>query len=311
MKGGANAFLTILFSVPRKHFAFSSSSGAKLSYIKSHLCSTIATSTISLSALLDRTASSDLLVEEVGGRQKDAADVLRKWGCSQTEINKIFYRQPALLKADCSNLESKLSLLSKFGLQSSDLVKIVHCRPRFLNCRINRFFDERLDYLQSMFESREVLLKAITRNPSLLTYDFHKIVRPIILLYEQMGVSRKDLVSMLLSRPTIIPRTKMTEEKLDYIRRTGVSKESKMYKYVVTIIGISRIETIREKVANIGKFGFSDDEVLRLIGRSPLLLTLSIDKVQRNMTFVVGTMKLPAKVVLGYPFLLLCNLKLC
>jgi len=88
-----------------------------------------------------------------------------------------------------------------------------------------------------------------------------------------------------------------------------VSKESKIYKYVVTIMGVSHIETIREKVANLEKFGFSEDEVLQLFGRSPLLMTLSLDKVQRNMTFVLGTMKLPAKLVLVYPLLLYSSLE--
>ncbi|XWS10358.1 hypothetical protein CRYUN_Cryun39dG0070400 [Craigia yunnanensis] len=84
---------------------------------------------------------------------------------------------------------------------------------------------------------------------------------------------------MLMSRPTLIPRTSFNEEKLEYIKKTGVSKGSKMYKYVVTLIGISRIETISEKVTNLEKFGFSEEKVWSLLGRSPLVSTLSVDKV--------------------------------
>ena len=147
-----------------------------------------------------------------------------------------------------------------------------------------------------------MLRKAVGRNPSLLRYDFHNSIKPVITLYEEMGVSGDDLIAMLISRPTLIPRTSFNEEKVEYIKKTGVSKGSKMYKYVVALIGISRIETIREKVANLEKFGCSEDEVWSLLGRSPLILTLSIDKVQRNMTFVVGTMKLSPKLVLQHPF---------
>ena len=67
--------------------------------------------------------------------------------------------------------------------------------------------------------------------------------------------------------------------------------KSKMYKYLVVIMGISRLETTREKVGNLEKFGFSEDEVLELLGHAPVVLTLSIDKVQRNMTYVLGIMK--------------------
>ena len=209
-------------------------------------------------------------------------------------------------KANGSVFESKLNFLSELGVRSSDLVKMINCRPRFLNCCLNRYFDARV---RTLFGSTELFLKAIVRNPSLLMYDFEKTVKPVISLYEGMGINRSDLISMLLSRPALFSRTNMSEEKLYYIRRMGVSKESKMYKYVVTIMGVSRIETICEKVANLEKFGFSEDEVLQLFGPSPLLMTLSLNKVQRNMTFVLGTMKLPAKLVLVYPLLLNSSLE--
>ncbi|KAI4333299.1 hypothetical protein L6164_018129 [Bauhinia variegata] len=73
-------------------------------------------------------------------------------------------------------------------------------------------------------------------------------------------------------------------------------------------MGVSCLGTIRAKLANFGRFGFSKDEILWLFGRSPFLMTLSIEKVQRNMTFILGTMKLEAKIILTYPFLLYVNL---
>ncbi|KAL2469137.1 uncharacterized protein Fot_50713 [Forsythia ovata] len=111
------------------------------------------------------------------------------------------------------------------GITSSDLVKIIHCHPRFLNCRINLWLNERLEYFRALFGSNEVLLKAIVRNPSLFTYDFHNKIKPVVAIYEKLGVSRRDLIPMLLSFPTLIPRSTLDNEKLDYISRTRVSKE--------------------------------------------------------------------------------------
>lgn len=250
-------------------------------------------------------------IKTVGVQKKplEPADVLRSWGCSEKDVSTIFLRRPSLRKMDANNLQSKLHILSSLGVSSSDLAKIVYCRPRFLNCRLNKNLDERIEYLQALFGSREILLKAVLRNPSLLTYDLHNSIKPVIAMYESVGLSRQDLISMLLSRPTLIPRCTLNDEKMDYIHRTGVSKVSRMYKYVVTLFSISRLETIHKKMANLEKFGFSEDEILNFFGRSPLLLTLSVDKVQRNMTFILGTMKLPASSVLRDPCLLHFNLE--
>ncbi|KAL9232778.1 hypothetical protein vseg_007847 [Gypsophila vaccaria] len=242
-------------------------------------------------------------------RSQTTEEVLRKWGCDDAQVTKVFQRYPSLRNTVATKLESNLKLLSKLGITSSDLVKMIHNRARFINCHLNQNFDERLDELRSLFGSKEILVSAIVRSPSLLVYKFQEEVQPIFALYEHMGVSRRDLISMLLLRRTLIARTTMCKEKLEYIRRTGITKESKMFKYVVTIIGVSCIATICEKIANIEKFGISEDEVLQFFGRSPLLMTLSVEKVQRNMTFVVGMMKLPASTVLRYPFLLCANLE--
>ncbi|OWM71448.1 hypothetical protein CDL15_Pgr005635 [Punica granatum] len=247
--------------------------------------------------------------EAVSITPKDSSDVLKLWGCSDDDIAELFKRQPSLRDARLARLNAKLNTLSSLGITGSDLVKVINCRPRFLGCRLNNHFDERISYFMSLFGSKEMLRKAIIRNPSFLTHDFHGRIKPAISLYEQLGLTREALIPMLLSRPTMISRTSFEPEKVEYICRTGVAPASKMYKYVVTLIGISRLGTIKEKVANLERFGLSEDEVLGLIGRSPLLLTLSVDKVQRNMTFILGTMKAPAKAVLEHPHLLFCNLE--
>ncbi|XP_058222915.1 uncharacterized protein LOC131332636 [Rhododendron vialii] len=193
----------------------------ELSWHWSTFASAAATALFPSSETLEEKVS----VERVGARPKDSKDVFWSWGCSDSDIAKIFQRRPSLRNVDLANLQSKLNLLSGLGLSSTDLVKIINCRPRFLGSRINKFFDGRLDYLQELFGSREVLLKAIIRNPSLLTYDFYTKIKPVVATYEDMGVSRKDLIAMLLSRPTLIPRTSINDEKLEYIRKTGISRD--------------------------------------------------------------------------------------
>ncbi|CAL9016550.1 unnamed protein product [Prunus brigantina] len=251
----------------------------------------------------------DSVGEDIGDQSKTSVQIMKQFGCTDTEISNIFTRGPFLLKADANQLQSKLERLTWLGISAPELAKIINDRPRFLTCRVNHCFDERVEFLMTLFGSKEVLAKAILRNPSFLTHDLHKKIKPVIALYEGIGLSMPDLIQMLLSRPTLIPRTSFNEEKMEYIGKTGVSNDSRMFKYVVTIIGVSRLETIRQKVANLEKFGFSEDEVFLFFGKSPFVLTLSVDKVQRNMTFILGEMKLPATTVLEHPSLLFKNLE--
>ncbi|XP_028767511.1 uncharacterized protein LOC114725189 [Neltuma alba] len=247
--------------------------------------------------------------EDITAQPIDSVQVLRKWGCNNDDLARIFERNPQLRNADIALIQSNLSVLSRVGLKAPDLVRIIHCRPRFLlSSRLHRYFDERFAYLDSLFESKELLKRAVVTNPSLLIYDFNDTIKPALAQYQELGVSKEDFLALICTRPTIIPRTSFNEEKLAYIRKMGLSQNAKLYKYVVAIIGVSRVETIREKLANFAHFGFSDDEVFDLIRRSPLIMTLSIEKVQRNMTFILTTMKFDAKTVLEIPRLLFINL---
>ncbi|KAJ4977388.1 hypothetical protein NE237_002494 [Protea cynaroides] len=274
--------------------------------------SSISTQATKVHFFSNSSSSDKILEQSVPGDSLDtvSAEIFRKYGCNDSEISKMFISQPYLRKANPGILQLKLNVLHDLGFTSSDVAKLIHCRPRLLSCRIDRGIDERIEFLKSFFGSRETLFKAIIRNPTLLKESLFDHLKRCAVIYEGFGITRKELVPLLISRPTIITRTKLDDdEKIEYIRRTGVSKDSKMYKYVVSLIAVSRIETIREKLANLAKFGFSDDELMGFVGRSPMVLTLSVDKVQRNMTFILGTMKLDASTVLHNPSLLYANLE--
>ncbi|XP_077222458.1 transcription termination factor MTERF8, chloroplastic-like [Tasmannia lanceolata] len=283
-----------------------------LHFLYPFLQSTILSSfpkTLTLAFFSSTASSKTLTLEKQEFPPKNATEIFRKSGCSDADITKLFLRLPYLLKSNLTTLQSKLCILQNLGFQGSDLIKIITRGPRILASRLSHGLDHRLEFLKTLFGSNQMLLKAIARNPSLLTYDIENRIKPCIALYQEIGINIKDLRSLIISHPRIVSHSFLNNEKLDYIHRIGLSIESKMYKYVVSLIAISRLETIREKVANFEKFGFSAEEVLGLFARSPYVLTLSVGKVQRNMTFVIGTMKLPTRIVLDNPFLVYFNLE--
>ncbi|OMO65781.1 Mitochodrial transcription termination factor-related protein [Corchorus capsularis] len=199
---------------------------------------------------------------------RNSSELFKKWGCTENDLLNIFSTQPSLRRAKVTPLLSKLEILSSLGITTSDLVKMIDRRPYLLCGRINKCFHERLEFFMTLFGSPEVLHKAVVKHPSLLTYDFHNRIKPVVACYEEMGIRGNDLTAMLFWRPLLIPRISFNEEKMEFIKKTGVSKDSKLYKYLVVLIGMSRVESIQEKVANLEKYlGCSEHEVWSLLGR--------------------------------------------
>ncbi|WOK94714.1 transcription termination factor MTERF9, chloroplastic [Canna indica] len=238
----------------------------------------------------------------------DTAEVFRRWGCTDAEATFIVNRHRFLRQMNPTILGAKLQILGGLGILGSDLVRVVVSRPRFLACRIGRDLQARLDFLRTLFSSDADLLRAIIRNPTLLNYDVDRTVLPCVRLYESVGVGRLDLGRLLLCRPTVITRSSLDDEKLELLRRTPIRKGATLYKYAVTVLAISHLETLLTKISNLEKFGFSTDEVLSLFARNPNVLTLSVEKVQRNMTYIMGAIKIAPEIILRYPLLIFCNL---
>lgn len=225
-------------------------------------------------------------------------------------MSQILARHPSISRIRLTSLQSKLQVLRRIGIIGPDLVKVINCLPRFLARRIGGpALDARLDFLRTLFRSDDDLLRALVRNPSLLSYDVEAAIKPCVQLYQAMGVGRYQLGRLLISRPTIILRSRLDDEKLDLLRRTGLPRDATMYKYALCLIAISRLDTLRSKIANLERFGFTINEVMGLFARTPNVLSLSVDKVQRNMTYVVGVMKLSPHVVLKEPAFLYSNLE--
>ncbi|KAI0504483.1 hypothetical protein KFK09_015435 [Dendrobium nobile] len=242
-----------------------------------------------------------------------AAAALLQWGCTPAEVSTILRRCSSLPLPNIRSVHDKLEILNTLGARGPDLVKILIRRPLFLSRPLASDIDRRLEFLRTLFPSDpRALLRAVVCNPSLLTFDVDAILLRCADLYERIGIPRPVLGRLLFSRPTIIPCSSLDDDKLDLIRRIGLRPHAALYKYAVSIIAISRFDTIRSKIANFERFGLSEDEVLSdLFARYPSALTLSVDKIQRNMTYVLGIMKLPVRAVIEEPKLLSVNLDRC
>eukprot|EP01018_Ginkgo_biloba_P011513 Gb_15298 [translate_table: standard] len=237
-------------------------------------------------------------------------DFFKKCGCKEEEIGKIMTRHPILLTVNPDrSLEPKVQLLKDFGVAGGDLVKVLTYRPRILSTGLERGLLPRIAFLLDVFQTKEFLAKALVRTPSLLTYDLDKKLKPSLAIWEDSGIFGEELAALLLTRPSLLVRSSLTPAKIDYMQKLGVPKGTKRYKHVLTVVAVSRMETLEDKLQNLVRLGLTSEEARLLFRTSPYIFVFSKEKVQRNMDFIVNTMELPANIVVKRPYLLQLNLE--
>ncbi|XP_059063494.1 transcription termination factor MTEF1, chloroplastic [Cryptomeria japonica] len=209
--------------------------------------------------------------------------------------------KPQLLGYVETTLEPKLKLLEDFGFVDQNLVKLLKENPYILCNSLENSLFPMMEFLKNVFQSQDVLVKALLKAPRLLSFGLEKTLKPSLAFWEGWGFSGTKLVSFLKVTSALLSRTSLTLAHLDLIQKIGAEKESTVFRYIVGIVAMRRMETLEEKIENLKLCGLSEEETWQLLGASPVVLSFSKESVSEKMNFLVNNTELPASYVLKHP----------
>ncbi|XP_057822478.2 transcription termination factor MTERF2, chloroplastic [Cryptomeria japonica] len=237
-------------------------------------------------------------------------DMLNRYGCSQVQIAKIMMTRPQMISTSAERIfEPKIKLLEDFGFQGETLAKLLASNPSILSISLENDLLPKMEFLKNLFQSQEFLIKSLLRAPSIFSYNLEKTLKPSVVFWERWGFQGTELFRLLRNRPDILQRSSLTPAQVDLIREIGVGKESKAYTFIVGVVAISRIETLKAKIENLQLCGLSAEETWQVCRPAPQVLLYSKVRVRETMNFVVKDMELPANYIVKHSCLLHLNLE--
>ncbi|GLJ32384.1 hypothetical protein SUGI_0651720 [Cryptomeria japonica] len=228
---------------------------------------------------------------------------LKKRGFTEPQIASIVTVRPQLIVSAESALESKIKLLEDFGFVDRNLLRLLRTNPGILNKSLKKGLLPKMEFLKNVYQSQDVLVKSLLNAPRLLNFSLEKTLEPSLAFWEGLGFSGMEFVSFLGVYPGVLSRTSLTPGQVDLINKIGMDKESKMFKYIVGIVALSRVETLEAKIENLKLCGLSAEETWQIVGAAPLVLNLSRKNVSERMNFLVNNLELPANYVVKHPSL--------
>ncbi|GLJ32365.1 hypothetical protein SUGI_0651320 [Cryptomeria japonica] len=229
------------------------------------------------------------------------ADMLNRHGCTQDQIANIIRLQPSLMMTSVERLlEPKIQLLKDLGVGRENIPKIVSTYPNILGSKLETLRTN-LEFLNTVFPTNDFLVRAIMRSPYIIGLNVQKVLKPSVAFWKGFGFHGIEFIKFLLINPWVLMRCSLTPEQLDFIRKIGIQKESKMYKYVVSIVARSRIEVLEAKIKILQLCGLSPEEAWELIRADPSVLNMSEEHVQKKMEFMLNHMGLSVEFVAKHP----------
>ncbi|GLJ32361.1 hypothetical protein SUGI_0651250 [Cryptomeria japonica] len=229
------------------------------------------------------------------------ADMLNRHGCTEVQIANIIRLRPSLMKTSAERvLEPKIQLLKDLGVERENIPKIVTMSPNILASKLETLRSN-LEFLKSVFLTNDFLVRAIMRSPNIIVLSVQNKLKPSIAFWEGFGFHGVEFIKFLLFNLKILTCSSLSPEQRDLIRKIGIQKESKMYKYVVSIVARSRIEGLEAKIKILQLCGLSPEEVWGLVRANPVVLTKSEESIKTKMDFILNHMGLSVDFVTKYP----------
>ncbi|KAK4255968.1 hypothetical protein QN277_008891 [Acacia crassicarpa] len=223
---------------------------------------------------------------------RDKPDVvinfLKTQGFSQSQILRFIRHDPEFLRYDPDKtFLPKIEFLQSQGVSSSLIPRLVCSCPNIMGRSLSNQLIPSFHFFRELFQSDERLIKALTYCSSiLLCINTH--VLPNMKLLREEGVPESNIMKLL----QFFPRT-LTRKPVQFM---GVVEEVKeigldplKFHFLMAVrVCVSISKSTRAKKAYVyKKWGWSDNDIVAAFRKYPFCMTVSEDKIDAIMEFLV------------------------
>ncbi|KAJ1258679.1 hypothetical protein BS78_10G094100 [Paspalum vaginatum] len=231
---------------------------------------------------------------------------LSKLGVSRPVIAGIVASDPRFL---CANVEKTLAPrvteLTELGLSRAQMARLV---PLAGTAFRSKALGSNLSFWLQVMGSFEKVLAVLNPKSNILGSDVEKVVKPNLALLQQYGVHVCNFPYSLL--PQVLTRApEHVQAAVARIGEFGLQRNSGMFRHALVVFAFQSQEKVDDKTRALKMLGFSQEDVLTAVGKMPILLNMSIERLRRNLDFLTRDVGLEIPYIAQRPVLLMYSLE--
>ncbi|TVU11347.1 hypothetical protein EJB05_44929, partial [Eragrostis curvula] len=229
-------------------------------------------------------------------------------GVPAADIAAAVVTDPRFLSADVERtMVPRISDLYNLGLSRDEVARLVPFGPCFFH---STFLGRNLEFWLNELGSFDKLLRAVRMNSALLNIDPDKATEPNMALLRQCGLNASDLLASNIYAPRLFTMNpERLREAVERVEELGVQRGARMFPRALVLISLRSKEAYARRVRFLQKFGFSHDEVREILRKAPFVLSLSDQKIQGNVVFLMKDVGLDVPYIARRPVLLLYSVE--
>ncbi|XP_009381540.2 uncharacterized protein LOC103969659 [Musa acuminata AAA Group] len=249
----------------------------------------------------------DSICEKKLSSSSPSIEFFKQSGWSDAQVMKLMQREPRFLRANVETiLKPRMRSLLEMGFSDTEIIRLVSSCSTLL--RLSDI-QPRINFWRSLLGSNERFLKACKRNMFVLTSSLARNIEPSISLLREHGISDERIAHMVVTMPGGFGRIDKLKEVIKYIDELGVPRDSGVYtKALNVVITVSRSRFDAMSVT-LMSFGWSQPDIIALIGKCTSIWTLSKKNICDKMTFLMKEAGCELTYIIGHPVLLTYSLE--
>ncbi|RWW08585.1 hypothetical protein GW17_00027964 [Ensete ventricosum] len=215
---------------------------------------------------------------------------------------KLTQKAPKLLCAKVETaLKPRMRSLQVMGFSDTEIVLLVSSCPLVLL----RNIQPKLNFLRSLLGSNERLLKACRRNIFLPTASLTRKIEPNLSLLRECGISDERIAYMVVTMPNFLVRkNKSIKEAIKRVEELGVPRDcGKFPLFLLAVMNMSSCK-FDATFATFKSFGWSQPDIIAVLGKNPCLSKLSTKNISDKMTFLLKEAGCELQYIIHHPEIL-------
>lgn len=168
-----------------------------------------------------------------------------------------------------------------------------------------------MEIWESLFGSRELLVKIGKKNRWCLWYSLEKRILPNLkFLRDECGISEDRVSQAARHHPEFLgQKPEALHALVDRADELGMPRQSRMYLWTLYILQTVNKEKVKTKSNLLMSLGWSQTEFSEAFRKSPSFLCLSVDELRKKMHFYVKEVGFTPPLIAKSPSLLIYSLK--
>ncbi|KAL3830451.1 hypothetical protein ACJIZ3_019253 [Penstemon smallii] len=235
---------------------------------------------------------------------------LKEAGFSRTQLEKTVKTRPQLLMSSIENtIKPKFKIFQDLGLSASETAAVMSSYPAILHCSANNKLIPSLSMLKKLLGSDEKVTKVLKKSPSFLVKDLGKTWVPNINFLKSCGINMEQITMIISYHPSVLMHSPERLRKwVDKADEMGVDRSSKMFIHAFRVASSMNDESWELKVQAFRDLGFSEDDILRVFRRAPIVFSISEKKMKKVKELLLATGKYDMSSIVNRPTSLCCSI---